>query len=289
MPCAFGTAAEGELAAAARAAMGTDGRDLVSTVTTDAPYRRGSGPLRVVAYDFGVKETMLRHLGDLATVTVVPASTGGRRGAGPRARRRVPLQRARRPRRPRRARSRRWPTWWAGSRCSGSASATRCWPRRSAAAPTSCPSATTAANHPVQRLDGGHVEMTSQNHNYAVTEVPRTEVTHVNLNDGVVEGFRSTERRRLLGPVPPRGRPGPPRRPLPLRRVPGPHGGRGGRAGGQLSAAARRHLARSWSSARARSSSARPASSTTRGPRPAGSWPRRATGWSWPTPTRPRS
>jgi carbamoyl-phosphate synthase small subunit len=28
-----------------------------------------------VAYDFGVKETMLRHLSTLATVTVVPAST----------------------------------------------------------------------------------------------------------------------------------------------------------------------------------------------------------------------
>jgi carbamoyl-phosphate synthase small subunit len=29
----------------------------------------------VVAYDFGVKATMLRHLGELATVTVVPADT----------------------------------------------------------------------------------------------------------------------------------------------------------------------------------------------------------------------
>ena len=75
MPCAFGPAPEAELAEAAADAPATDGRDLVSTVTTPAPYTRGRGPYRVVAYDFGVKEAMLRQLGQLATVTVVPAST----------------------------------------------------------------------------------------------------------------------------------------------------------------------------------------------------------------------
>ncbi len=40
----------------------TDGRDLVTTVTTSAIVTRGSGPYRVVAYDFGVKEAMLRQL-----------------------------------------------------------------------------------------------------------------------------------------------------------------------------------------------------------------------------------
>ena len=34
----------------------------------------------------------------------------------------------------------------------------------------------------------GRVEITSQNHNYAVADVPGAEVTHRNLNDGVVEG-----------------------------------------------------------------------------------------------------
>ena len=47
-------------------------------------------------------------------------------------------------------------------------------------------------NHPVRRLSTGAVEITSQNHNYAV--VPGTldghaEVSHLNLNDGVIEGF----------------------------------------------------------------------------------------------------
>ncbi|HMD45024.1 MAG TPA: carbamoyl phosphate synthase small subunit, partial [Acidimicrobiales bacterium] len=75
MPCAFGTADRATLAEAARMASGTDGVDLVSEVTVAEPYRRGTGPFSVVAYDFGVKETMLRHLDALAQVTVVPAST----------------------------------------------------------------------------------------------------------------------------------------------------------------------------------------------------------------------
>jgi len=48
-------------------------------------------------------------------------------------------------------------------------------------------------NHPVRRLETGTVEITSQNHNYAVDDgsLPASvEVTHRNLNDGVVEGLR---------------------------------------------------------------------------------------------------
>ena len=70
------------------------------------------------------------------------------------------------------------------------------------------------ANHPVKRLATGTVEITSQNHNYAVASgsVPDAETTHVNLNDGVVEGLRSRAARRVLRAVPPRGRTGPARR-----------------------------------------------------------------------------
>ena len=49
-------------------------------------------------------------------------------------------------------------------------------------------------------MASGQVEITSQNHSYAVeaaslptTGAHATELTHVNLNDGVVEGFRCTE------------------------------------------------------------------------------------------------
>ena len=48
-------------------------------------------------------------------------------------------------------------------------------------------------NHPVKNLATGKVEITSQNHNFAVVpeSVPDClEVTHINLNDGSVEGVR---------------------------------------------------------------------------------------------------
>jgi carbamoyl-phosphate synthase small subunit len=48
------------------------------------------------------------------------------------------------------------------------------------------------ANHPVRHEATGKVEITSQNHNYAVDldTLRGAALTHVNLNDGVVEGFR---------------------------------------------------------------------------------------------------
>ena len=52
------------------------------------------------------------------------------------------------------------------------------------------------ANHPVKDLDTGRVYITSQNHGYAVEPgslPPDLEVTHVNLNDGTVEGLRHRE------------------------------------------------------------------------------------------------
>ena len=48
-------------------------------------------------------------------------------------------------------------------------------------------------NHPVKNLATGKVEITSQNHNFAVVpeSVPEClEVTHINLNDGSIEGVR---------------------------------------------------------------------------------------------------
>lgn len=51
-------------------------------------------------------------------------------------------------------------------------------------------------NHPVRNLSTGHVEITSQNHGFAVREedgtvpgAPDLEITHRNLNDGTVEGL----------------------------------------------------------------------------------------------------
>ena len=75
MPGAFGSADADELQAAAIADPTTSGVDLVRVVSTEEPYTVGSGRRRVIAYDLGIKSTMLRHLSELATVTVVPADT----------------------------------------------------------------------------------------------------------------------------------------------------------------------------------------------------------------------
>lgn len=51
-------------------------------------------------------------------------------------------------------------------------------------------------NHPVKRLETGTVEITTQNHGYNVdpdTLPDEVEVTHVNLNDGSLEGMRHKE------------------------------------------------------------------------------------------------
>lgn len=49
-------------------------------------------------------------------------------------------------------------------------------------------------NHPVRNLETGKVEITSQNHSYAVREASVAgsglEITHINLLDGTVEGLR---------------------------------------------------------------------------------------------------
>ncbi len=75
MAGAFGSADTAALKARAAGEAGTAGGGLVDLVSTKESYVVGEGPRDVVAYDLGVKSTMLRHLGELATVTVVPADT----------------------------------------------------------------------------------------------------------------------------------------------------------------------------------------------------------------------
>jgi carbamoyl-phosphate synthase small subunit len=55
-------------------------------------------------------------------------------------------------------------------------------------------------NHPVRDLETGQVLITSQNHGFAVTGgpdgvpgAPDLRVTHLNLNDGTVEGMMHAE------------------------------------------------------------------------------------------------
>ena len=80
------------------------------------------------------------------------------------------------------------------------------------------------ANHPVRNLRTGRIEITSQNHGFAVGEetLPEgVELTHRNLYDGTVEGLASRELARLERPVPSGVQPRTTRLGLPLRRVRG--------------------------------------------------------------------
>jgi carbamoyl-phosphate synthase small subunit len=68
------------------------------------------------------------------------------------------------------------------------------------------------ANHPVKELSSGKVEITSQNHGFAVNpdSLPSdVSVTHLNLYDGTVEGFRHTTKPIFSVQYHPEASPGP--------------------------------------------------------------------------------
>jgi carbamoyl-phosphate synthase small subunit len=68
------------------------------------------------------------------------------------------------------------------------------------------------ANHPVRNLNTGRIEITSQNHGFAVREetMPsNVELTHRNLYDGTIEGIESPELRAWSVQYHPESSPGP--------------------------------------------------------------------------------
>lgn len=70
-------------------------------------------------------------------------------------------------------------------------------------------------NHPVKNLITGRCEITSQNHGFGVSKeaitaaADRVEVTHVNLNDGSIEGLRVRGKRAFSVQYHPEASPGP--------------------------------------------------------------------------------
>ena len=68
-------------------------------------------------------------------------------------------------------------------------------------------------NHPIKNLDTGKIEITSQNHSFAVRAVSLEgtglELTHVNLLDGTTEGARCKADRVMCVQYHPESAPGP--------------------------------------------------------------------------------
>ena len=190
MPGAFGTADTAALEAAARSEPGTAGVDLVSQVTTAEPYTVGTGPGRIVAYDLGIKTTMLRRLGELATVTVVPADTSA---ADALALEPDGVLISNGPGDPTRAGGiiGEIDTLLGAGPVVGICLGHQVMALALGGRTYKMKFGHHGGNVPVQDLRTGAVEITSQNHNFAVEagSVPGVTETHRCLNDGSLEGF----------------------------------------------------------------------------------------------------
>jgi carbamoyl-phosphate synthase small subunit len=220
LPGAFGSADEATLESAAASEPGTDGRDLVATVTCAEPYALpvGVGPSRseppprhIVAYDFGIKRTILRHLARLGRVTVVPADTPAAEvwalapdgvflsnGPGDPAAVGHAVGTIR--------------ELLGGVPVFGICLGHQLLATALGGTTHKLPFGHHGGNHPVRRLATGRVEITSQNHNYAVAGGSLgagVDVTHVNLNDGIIEGIRSARLRAFGVQYHPEAGPGP--------------------------------------------------------------------------------
>ncbi|MGE3275676.1 MAG: glutamine-hydrolyzing carbamoyl-phosphate synthase small subunit [Vicinamibacterales bacterium] len=223
----------GALVAKAQGSPQMEGADLVRTVTCAAPYdfessladavteaefaappeRRASRPLRIAAYDFGIKLNILRRLAAHGcTIRVFPAGTPA-------------------------AELLAWePDGIFLSNGPGDpAAVTYAVENVKALIDTDKPifgiclghqlmalalGAETyklkfghrGANHPVKDLSSGKIEITSQNHGFAVNpdSLPATaRVTHLNLYDGTVEGLRHVDKPMYSVQYHPEASPGP--------------------------------------------------------------------------------
>ena len=193
MPGAFGTADESDLRKAAASEKGTAGRNLIAQVTTTKSYVHGAGKLKVVAFDFGIKTTILNCLAEFATVHVVPATTSATdvmalspdgiflsNGPGD------PEMVHGAPATIRELLGTNVPMFGIclGHQLMALALGGKTF---------KLPFGHHGANHPVRNLATNTVEITSQNHNFCVDAdslAKKAEVTHINLNDNTNEGMR---------------------------------------------------------------------------------------------------
>jgi carbamoyl-phosphate synthase small subunit len=205
----------------ARSAPGMEGQDLATGVSTPKPYEwtlgsEGRPPpkaeRRVVVVDFGVKRGILRQLVDIGcAVTVVPSRTSAREV----------LARA--------------PDGVLLSNGPGDPAAVVGADKQAAELIGKVPLmglclghqlislamggktyklkfGHRGANHPVREMSEGHIDLTSQNHGFSTDEQSikgKAIVTHINLNDGTVEGIASPEARMFAVQYHPEDSPGP--------------------------------------------------------------------------------
>jgi carbamoyl-phosphate synthase small subunit len=196
-----------------------EGLDLASVVSTPARYEWGSAdaPFHVVAYDFGIKRNILRLFAEHGCrVTVVPAKTTAEEA----------LELA--------------PNGVFLSNGPGDPAAVDYAPPMVqkiadsgvpifgiclghqilgltyGAHTVKMPYGHRGGNHPVKELSTGRVLITSQNHGFAVEGseagipgAPELELTHVNLNDGTVEGLRHRNKPIFAVQYHPEAAPGP--------------------------------------------------------------------------------
>jgi carbamoyl-phosphate synthase small subunit len=212
---------------------GLDGRDMVREVTCEESYHwQGdagdkwvstsvndqlpvkSGKWNIVAYDFGIKENILRHLSSYgANVTVVPADTAASdvlalkpdgvflsNGPGDPAGLPYAVEAVSR-------------LIESGVPIFGICLGHQLIGRALGADTHRLKFGHHGGNHPVQYLPGGEVLITAQNHNYCVTEgdlnPDEVEITYKSLNDDSLEGLRMRNRPVFSVQFHPEAAPGP--------------------------------------------------------------------------------
>jgi carbamoyl-phosphate synthase small subunit len=234
-----GTPAE-KLLAMANAWPGLDGRNMVKEVTCTEPYRwtgdAGSKwvppaankqaakhgqttsdaqhPWSIVAYDFGIKKNILRHLASYrAQVTVVPADTPAKdvlalkpdgiflsNGPGDPAGLPYAVETVRE-------------LLGSGVPVFGICLGHQLIGRAVGANTYRLKFGHHGGNHPVQHLQGGEVLITAQNHNYCITpgdlDPAEVEITYKSLNDDSLEGMRLKHKPVLSVQFHPEAAPGP--------------------------------------------------------------------------------
>ena len=197
--CLSGALSEEEAVAKAKAWEGLDGQDYAAKVSCKGSYEYPSTSaststsfLHLICYDFGIKTNILRSLGKFARVTVVPAKTsaadvlamkpdGVFLSNGPADPAALPYA------------AENIRTLLGKVPIFGICLGHQLLSLACGAKTGRLKFGHHGCNHPVRNLATGKVEITSQNHNFAVLpdSVPDClEVTHVNLNDGSIEGVR---------------------------------------------------------------------------------------------------